>query len=33
MATESGVRFFRWSDMPKETVTDQLSRRLITATG
>jgi quercetin dioxygenase-like cupin family protein len=30
MATESGVRFFRWSDMPKETVTDQLSRRLIT---
>jgi quercetin dioxygenase-like cupin family protein len=22
--------FFRWSDMPKEKVTDQLSRRLIT---
>src|SRR5215208_5143885 len=30
MPTESAVRFFRWTDMPKETVTDQLSRRLIT---
>jgi quercetin dioxygenase-like cupin family protein len=30
MPTQSGVRFFRWTDMPKETVTDQLSRRLIT---
>ena len=30
MATQSGVRFFRWSDMPKETVTDQISRRLVT---
>ena len=31
MATEqSAVRFFRWTDMPKETVTPQLSRRLVT---
>ena len=30
MPTQSGVRFFRWSDMPKETVTDQISRRLVT---
>ena len=32
MANEQkdAVRFFRWSDMPKERVTDQLSRRLIT---
>ena len=30
MPTQSTVRFFRWTDMPKETVTDQLSRRLIT---
>ena len=33
MATQSGVRFFRWSDMPKETVTDQISRRLVTGDG
>jgi quercetin dioxygenase-like cupin family protein len=30
MKTESTVRFFRWSDMPKERVTDQISRRLVT---
>ena len=30
MPTESRVRFFRWADMPKETVTSQLSRRLVT---
>ena len=31
MATEqSAVRFFRWDDMPKEQVTPQLSRRLVT---
>jgi quercetin dioxygenase-like cupin family protein len=30
MKTESPVKFFRWSDMPKERVTDQLSRRLVT---
>ena len=29
-STASGVRFFRWSDLPKEQVTDSLSRRLIT---
>ena len=31
MKTESPVKFFRWSDMPKEGVTDQISRRLVTA--
>ena len=30
MPTESAVKFFRWSDMPKERVTDQISRRLVT---
>ncbi len=30
MANRSGVRFFRWEDMPKEQVTDQISRRLVT---
>jgi quercetin dioxygenase-like cupin family protein len=25
-----GVTFYRWEDMPKEEVTDSLSRRLIT---
>ncbi len=30
MANSSGVRFFRWDDMPKEQVTDQISRRLVT---
>lgn len=24
------TKFFRWSDIPKERVTDQLSRRLVT---
>ncbi len=31
MSPESSVKFFRWSDMPKERVTDQISRRLVTA--
>jgi quercetin dioxygenase-like cupin family protein len=26
----SAVRHFRWDDMPKETVTDVISRRIIT---
>jgi quercetin dioxygenase-like cupin family protein len=32
MPTESptGVRLFRWTDMPKETVTPTISRRLVT---
>ena len=30
METGSKVRFYRWDDMPKERVTDQLSRRLVT---
>ncbi len=30
MANESAVRWFRWEEMPREQVTDQLSRRLIT---
>jgi quercetin dioxygenase-like cupin family protein len=30
MKTESRVRHFRWDEMPKERVTDQLSRRLVT---
>jgi len=30
MKTESQVRFFRWTDMPKERVTDVISRRLVT---
>ena len=32
MPTESptGVRFFRWADMPKESVTGQIARRLVT---
>ena len=32
MPTESptGVRFFRWTDMPKESVTGQIARRLVT---
>jgi quercetin dioxygenase-like cupin family protein len=28
--TERGVTFYRWDDMPKETVTPLLDRRLIT---
>jgi len=27
------VTFHRWSDMPKEAVTDQISRRLVTGQG
>ena len=27
---EPPVRHFRWNDMPKETVTDQITRRLVT---
>jgi quercetin dioxygenase-like cupin family protein len=30
MHTKSHVHHFRWEDMPKERVTDQLSRRLVT---
>ena len=30
MPEQSSVKFFRWSDMPKERVTDQISRRLVT---
>ena len=30
MPNGTGVRFFRWEDMPKERVTDEISRRLIT---
>jgi quercetin dioxygenase-like cupin family protein len=30
MTPPSPVSFFRWSDMPKERVTDQISRRLVT---
>jgi quercetin dioxygenase-like cupin family protein len=30
MPTETTVRRFRWDDMPKETVTPLLDRRLIT---
>lgn len=30
MSEASGVRLFRWNDMPKERVTDRLSRRLVT---
>ena len=30
MATASGCTFYRWTDMPKETVTSQISRRLVT---
>lgn len=29
----STVRFFRWSDMPKETVTSHIDRRLVTGDG
>ena len=28
--SEPAVRHFRWEDMPWETVTDQISRRLVT---
>ena len=30
MATQTGVRFYRVNDMPREKVTDMLDRRLIT---
>ena len=30
MSDATAVRHFRWDDMPKEQVTEQLSRRLIT---
>lgn len=30
MEDSSAVRHFRWEEMPKERVTDQLSRRLVT---
>lgn len=30
MPTPSAVTFFRWDAMPKEKVTDQISRRLVT---
>ena len=31
MPTNSQVTFYRWDDMPKEHVTDVISRRLVTA--
>ena len=30
MSSTDTVRHVRWADLPKETVTDQLSRRLVT---
>ena len=30
MPTPPAVTFFRWDDMPREKVTDQISRRLVT---
>lgn len=30
MSTPSKVTFHRWADMPREKVTDQISRRLVT---
>lgn len=30
MSTAPKVTFHRWADMPKEKVTDQISRRLVT---
>ncbi len=30
MSNATQVRLFRWDDMPKERVTDEISRRLIT---
>jgi quercetin dioxygenase-like cupin family protein len=30
MSTSSQVTFHRWADMPREKVTDQISRRLVT---
>lgn len=31
--SRTDVSFHRWSDMPKEAVTDQISRRLVTGQG
>jgi quercetin dioxygenase-like cupin family protein len=31
--SKTQVTFHRWSDMPKERVTDQISRRLVTGQG
>ena len=31
--SRTAVTFHRWSDMPKERVTDQISRRLVTGQG
>ncbi|MBX3172821.1 MAG: cupin domain-containing protein [Gemmatimonadaceae bacterium] len=31
--SKTTVTFHRWSDMPKEPVTDQISRRLVTGQG
>jgi quercetin dioxygenase-like cupin family protein len=30
MTTPGNARFYRWDDLPRETVTDMLDRRLIT---
>lgn len=30
MGDDTGVRLFRWDEMPKERVTDQIHRRLVT---
>ena len=30
MAQQQNVKWYRWDDIPKESVTDSLSRRLIT---
>ena len=30
MPTPTNVTFYRWADMPREKVTDQISRRLVT---
>ena len=31
MPTDSAVRHYRWDDIPREKVTDQLDRKLVTA--
>jgi quercetin dioxygenase-like cupin family protein len=33
MAEDQAVRHFRWDDMEKETVTESISRRLVTGEG
>ncbi len=30
MGNDTGVRLFRWDEMPKERVTDQIHRRIVT---